>query len=96
MFDDTTQRLCPDCGGSINWAATRCKHCWHIIKPLTQAEAAAIALPYSNEREALRLARERDSVGIEALLVERDRLREELAEAKTTLADTTGQRSPAS
>jgi predicted amidophosphoribosyltransferase len=96
MFDDTTQRLCPDCGGSINWAATRCKYCWHIVKPLNQAEAAAAAPPDSDQREALRLVRDRDSAGIEALLVERDRLREELAGAKTALADVTGQRSQAS
>jgi predicted amidophosphoribosyltransferase len=91
MFDDTTQRLCPDCRGSINWAATRCKYCWHTVKPLTQAEAAASAPPYSNHGEALRLMRERDSSSIEALLDERDRLREELAAARTTMADINGQ-----
>jgi hypothetical protein len=86
MFDDTTQRECPHCGGGINWAATRCKCCWHIVKPLTRAEAKAIIIPYSNHGEALRLARERDSAGIEAVLDERDRLRAELAESKASLA----------
>jgi hypothetical protein len=90
MFDDRTPRVCPDCGGSINWAATRCMYCWHTVKPLTRDEAAAVAIPYSNHGEALRLVRDRDCAGIEALLVERDRLREELASAKTTRADISG------
>jgi predicted amidophosphoribosyltransferase len=80
MFDTTTQRVCPHCGRSINWAATRCGFCWLTVSPLTPAEAASAAIPYSNHSEALRLVKERDSATIEALLVERDRLH---AEART-------------
>jgi hypothetical protein len=90
MFDDTTQRVCPHCGRTINWAATRCGYCWLIVSPLTRDEAAGAAIPYSNRGEALRLTKERDSAAIEALLNERDRLREEAVEAKTTPAAITG------
>jgi predicted amidophosphoribosyltransferase len=86
MFDDTTQRPCPRCGKSINWAATRCGHCWHSVKPLTHDEAASAAPLSSNYGEALRLAQTRDAGAIEALLNERDRLREEVVEAKTPSA----------
>jgi predicted amidophosphoribosyltransferase len=79
MFDNTTQRPCPHCGRSINWAATRCGYCWLTVNPLTRDEAAQAELPCSNQREAFRLAKERDSSAIEALLNERDRLREEAA-----------------
>jgi hypothetical protein len=82
MFDDTTQRSCPHCAQSINWAATRCGHCWHSVKPLSPEEAAAVAAPYSNHGEALRLTRVRDAGAIEALLNERDQLRAESADAK--------------
>lgn len=86
MFDDTTQRPCPHCGQAINWAATRCGHCWHAVKPLTHEEAVQAAAPYSNHGEALRLAQARDAGAIEALLNERDRLREEIVAARTGLA----------
>jgi hypothetical protein len=86
MFDDTTQRPCTHCQQAINWAATRCGHCWRPVKALTQEEAAAAAAPYSNHAEALRLTRARDAGTIEALLNERDRLRAEIAGAKGTLA----------
>jgi hypothetical protein len=82
MFDDTTQRSCPHCAQSINWAAIRCGHCWHSVEPLTKEAAAAVAAPYSNHGEALRLTRDRDAGAIEALLNERDRLRAEIAGAK--------------
>ena len=93
MFDNTIQRLCPRCGRSINWAATRCGYCWRTVSPLTRDEAAGAAIPYSNHGEALRLANERDSAAIEALLNERDRLHAEAGEAKTTLAAITGEES---
>jgi hypothetical protein len=93
MFDDTTQRPCPHCGRSINWAATRCGYCWLPVSPLTRDEAADAAIPYSNHGEALRLAKERDSAAIEALLNERDRLHEEAVETKTNLAAITGEES---
>ena len=86
MFDITTHRLCPHCGRSINWAATRCGYCWLTVSPLTRDEAASIANPYSNHGEALRLVRERDSGAIEALLEERDRLHAEARKAKPHLA----------
>jgi hypothetical protein len=82
MFDDTTQRPCPHCAKPINWAATRCGHCWHAVKPLTRDEAINASTPYSNHGEAQRLAQNRDSGTIEALLNERDRLRQEIAETK--------------
>lgn len=84
MFDETTQRVCPHCSASINWAATRCRECWLTVSPLTQAEAAATALPYSNHGEALRLVKTGDAAAVEALLNERDRLRGGVAEATTT------------
>lgn len=89
MFDDTTQRRCPHCEAAINWAATRCKYCWHHVEPLTQAEAASAAIPYSNQREVLRLTREGNAPAVEQLLNERDRLREELADARTALVAVT-------
>jgi ribosomal protein L40E len=85
MFDETTQRLCPHCGGSINWAATRCRDCWRTVSPLTREQAAAAAIPYSNHGEALRLVKTADAATIEALLNERDRLRGGAAAATTTL-----------
>jgi len=90
MFDDTTQRLCPHCGGSVNWAAMRCRECWSFITPLTREEAAATTPPYSNHGEALRLVKAGDTTAIEALLNERDRLREGAAVAKTTRAAISG------
>jgi predicted amidophosphoribosyltransferase len=84
MFDETTQRLCPHCGGSINWAAMRCRDCWRNVSPLTREEAAAIAIPYSNHGEALRLVRAGDATAVEALLNERDRLRGGVTEAPTS------------
>ena len=93
MFELTTQRLCPHCGRSINWAATRCGYCWLTVSPLTPDQAVAGALPSSNHREALRLAQERDSAAIEALLNERDRLRAEAGEARPTLAMTSDKES---
>jgi len=86
MFDDTTQRPCPHCGQVINWAATRCGHCWHAVTPLTRDEAGQAATPYSNHGAALRLAQTRDADAIEALLNERDQLRVEVTEARTSLA----------
>ena len=88
MFDDTTQRPCPHCDHAINWAATRCGHCWHAVQPLTRDEAISAATPFSNQGEALRLAQTRDAGAIEAVLNERDRLREEIAAARTSLAAT--------
>jgi hypothetical protein len=93
MFDHATERLCPHCGRSINWAATRCGYCWLTVSPLTRDEAAGAALPYSNHGEALRLVKERDSAAIEALLNECDRLHAEAGEAKTILAAIAGRES---
>ena len=88
MFDDIDQRPCPHCGRSINCAATRCGFCWSLVTPEVFDEAA---IPYSNHREAFRLAQNRDCAAIEALLDERDRLREEVAAAARP-AVITGQR----
>jgi len=85
MFDNSTQRACPHCDRSMNWAAPRCGFCWRIVSPLTRNEAADAAIPYSNRGEALRLLRERDSDAIETLLNERDRLLAEARESKTRL-----------
>jgi hypothetical protein len=93
MFDITTQRRCPHCGRSINWAATRCGYCWLTVSPMTLDAAASTAIPYSNHGEALRLVRGRDSAAIEVLPDERDRLHVEAREATTILAAIAGKES---
>jgi hypothetical protein len=49
-----------------------------------------LAMGGQGDELSLRLTKERDAAAIEALLNERDRLREEAAEAKTTPAAITG------
>jgi hypothetical protein len=81
MLDEATPRPCPHCETAINWAATRCGHCWQHVTPLTKEQAIVAAGPHTNHREAQRLVRERDAATVEALLDERDRLREGTAGA---------------
>ena len=76
MFDDIDKRPCPHCGKAINEAATRCGFCWAAVTPVEAGHGTAAA---PNHREAFRLVEQRDCAAIEALLDERDRLREALA-----------------